>query len=168
MFSLRDLCSRDLDIQRAQRIMGFYLNTQKSTRSEIPSHGLHALPPNSCAHVENWKTLKMLSSLSDPLSPESNARFLLDDASRVFVLCGYISLCLTIIHRHWGEWLFSHIPNQWIAGDQKKMNFIWSKLGWKGDYSRASILFCKPVDSAGYPSLSSQSNRVKISIHWLY
>ena len=51
----------------------FILITQKSTRSEIPSHGLHALPPNSCAHVENWKTLKMLSSLSDPLSPESDA-----------------------------------------------------------------------------------------------
>ena len=33
------------------------------------------------------------------------------------------------------------------------MNFIWSKLGWKGDYSRASIVFCKPVDSAGYPEL---------------
>ena len=81
----------------------FILITQKSTRPEIPSHGLHALPPNSCVHVENWKSVKMLSSLSDPLSPESNARFLLDDASRVFVLCGYISLYLTIIHRHWGE-----------------------------------------------------------------
>ena len=39
MFSLRDLrfvlCSRDLDILRAQRIMGvFILITHKSTRSE--------------------------------------------------------------------------------------------------------------------------------------
>ena len=41
MFSLRDLrfvlCSRDLDVLRAQRIMGFFmLITHKSTRS--PSH----------------------------------------------------------------------------------------------------------------------------------
>ena len=39
MLSLRDLlfvfCSRDLDVQRAQRIMGFYiLVTHKSTRSD--------------------------------------------------------------------------------------------------------------------------------------
>ena len=39
MFSLRDLrfvlCSRDLDVLRAQRIMGFFdLITHKSTRSE--------------------------------------------------------------------------------------------------------------------------------------
>ena len=41
MFLLRDLrfmlCSRDLDIIRAQRIMGFFiLITHKSTRSENP------------------------------------------------------------------------------------------------------------------------------------
>ena len=40
MFSLRDLCfvfcSRDLDVLRAQRIMGFYLDYHKSTRSENP------------------------------------------------------------------------------------------------------------------------------------
>ena len=34
------------------------------------------------------------------------------------------------------------VPNQWIASNNN-MNFIWSRLGWKGDY--ASILFCKPV-----------------------
>ena len=35
------------------------------------------------------------------------------------------------------------------------MNFIWSKLGWKGDYSCARLfMFCKPVDSAG---LANQS-----------
>ena len=43
MFSLRDLrfvlCSRDLDALRAQRIMGFFLITHKSTRSEKPTHG---------------------------------------------------------------------------------------------------------------------------------
>ena len=41
MFSLRDLrfalCSRDLDVLRAQRIIGFFiLITHKSTRSENP------------------------------------------------------------------------------------------------------------------------------------
>ena len=42
MFSLHELrfviCSRDLDVLRAQRIIGFflYLNTHKSTRSEKP------------------------------------------------------------------------------------------------------------------------------------
>ena len=41
MFSLRDLrfvlCSRDIDVLRAQRIMGFFsLITHKSTRSESP------------------------------------------------------------------------------------------------------------------------------------
>ena len=41
MFSLRDLhfvlCSRDLDVLRAQRIMGFFiLITHKSTSSEHP------------------------------------------------------------------------------------------------------------------------------------
>ena len=39
MFSLRDLrfvlCSRDLDVPRAQRIMGFILITHKSTKSNI-------------------------------------------------------------------------------------------------------------------------------------
>ena len=44
MFLLHDLrvvvCSRDLDIQRAQRIIGFLiLITHKSARSEIRSHG---------------------------------------------------------------------------------------------------------------------------------
>ena len=45
MFSLCDLrfvlCSRDLDVLRAQRNMGFLkiLITHKSTRSEIQSHG---------------------------------------------------------------------------------------------------------------------------------
>ena len=38
MFSLLDLrfllCSRDLDVLRAQRIIGFFLITHKSTRSE--------------------------------------------------------------------------------------------------------------------------------------
>ena len=44
MLSLPDLrlvlCSRDLDVLRAQRIMGFFiLITHKSTRSEIRSRG---------------------------------------------------------------------------------------------------------------------------------
>ena len=42
MFSLRDLrfvlCSRDLDVLRAQRIIGFFISiTHKSTRSESVS-----------------------------------------------------------------------------------------------------------------------------------
>ena len=36
---------------------------------------------------------------------------------------------------------------------KKKKNVIWSKLGWKGDYSRARPLcFYKPVDITGYSS----------------
>ena len=36
---------------------------------------------------------------------------------------------------------------------RQKMKIIWSRLGWKGDYSRAWTLSCKPVDSAGHREL---------------
>ena len=38
------------------------------------------------------------------------------------------------------------MPNQWIVRDKKMIFFIWSKLGGKVHYSRASIVFCKPVE----------------------
>ena len=47
------------------------------------------------------------------------------------------------------------------------MNFIWSKLGWKGDYSRARPLcFANQWTVQDIPSLSSQSERAKMGIHW--
>ena len=53
-----------------------------------------------------------------------------------------------------------------IASD-KKMNVIWSKLGWKGDYSRARPLcFANQWIVQDIPSLSSQSEHVKNTIHW--
>ena len=63
MFSLRDLrfvrCSRDLDVLRAQRIIGFFiLITHKSTRSENPSRGtLSVLFP--CGVVELCTTVML-------------------------------------------------------------------------------------------------------------
>ena len=45
------------------------------------------------------------------------------------------------------------------------MNFIWSKLDWKGDYSRARPLcFGNQWIVQGIPSLSSQSERAKMDI----
>lgn len=42
---------------------------------------------------------------------------------------------LKIIHRHWGEELFSHMSNQWRASDRKS-HFILSKPSWKDDHPR--------------------------------
>ena len=41
------------------------------------------------------------------------------------------------------------------------MNFIWSKLRWKGDCARASIVFWFWITS-GYPEFSSQSERADL------
>ena len=58
MFPLRDLnfllCSRDLDILCAQRIMGFlFLITHESTRSEIPITWCEPLTWNSNLDTED-------------------------------------------------------------------------------------------------------------------
>ena len=46
------------------------------------------------------------------------------------------------------------------------MNFIWSKLDWKGDYSRARPLcFANQWIVQDIPSLSSQSERATSTIH---
>ena len=46
------------------------------------------------------------------------------------------------------------------------MNVIWSKLGWKGDYSRARPLcFANQWIVQDIPSLSSQSECAKMDIH---
>ena len=51
---------------------------------------------------------------------------------------------------------------------ERKMNFIWSKLGRKGDrLTHVFIVFCKPVEITGYPaSLSSQLEHARWDIHW--
>ena len=48
------------------------------------------------------------------------------------------------------------------------MNFIWSKLGWKGDYSHARLLcFANQWIVQDIPSLNSQSERAKnTSLVW--
>ena len=47
------------------------------------------------------------------------------------------------------------------------MNFIWSKLGWKGDYSRARPLcFANQWIVQDIPNLSSQSKCAKNTIRW--
>ena len=47
------------------------------------------------------------------------------------------------------------------------MNVIWSKHGWKGDYSRARPLcFANQWIVQDIPSLSNQSERAKNIIHW--
>ena len=58
MFLLRDLrfvfCSRDLDVLRAQRIIGFFiLITHKSTRSENPITWLHRISGKFQSKVRN-------------------------------------------------------------------------------------------------------------------
>ena len=47
------------------------------------------------------------------------------------------------------------------------MNFIWSKLSWKGDYLCACPLcFANQWIVQDIPSLSSQSECAKMDIHW--
>ena len=53
------------------------------------------------------------------------------------------------------------IPNQSIASDKKGILSGQNSAGKV--ISHASIVFCKPVD---IPSLSSQSEYVKMDIHW--
>ena len=45
------------------------------------------------------------------------------------------------------------------------MNFIWSKLGWKGN-SLHPLCFANQWILQDIPSFSNQSERVKIDIHW--
>ena len=47
------------------------------------------------------------------------------------------------------------------------MNFIRSKLGWKGNYSHVCLLcFANQWIVQDIPSFSSQSERAKNTIHW--
>ena len=62
----------------------------------------------------------------------------------------------------WNFWVYAK-----PASNKKKMNFIWSKLGWRGDYSRAPpSCFANQWIVQDVPSLSSQSKHTKNTIHW--
>ena len=63
MFSLRDLrfvfCSLDLDVLRAQRIMGFFIViTHKSTRSESPITWYELWPRNARLPAVAYSSVK--------------------------------------------------------------------------------------------------------------
>ena len=73
MFSLRDLrfvlCSRDLDMLRAQRIIGFFiLITHKSTRSEKPITWFRSV----CIIVQRQATLLYYAKMADANSHKLN------------------------------------------------------------------------------------------------
>ena len=72
---------------------------------------------------------------------------------------------------------FIVLRKQWITRDKKKMNFIWPKLDWKGDYLHA----CHPpsphppipfffLQTSGYHRISRAQVRqlgcTKMDIHW--
>ena len=64
------------------------------------------------------------------------------------------------------KWIIVLVYTKPVNSPCQKKNIIWSKLGCKGDYSRASICFANQLIVQHIWSLSSQSERAKKDIRW--